>query len=315
MKTLKSRMVFGATLGLALALTTASCGATKGSSAVGQTIVQAYPGLASISLEQAVLAKLPKGILMRSGSVTINMKDLDAEIAKAPVEVREQLQKNGFYLMEKMATGKLLVKVAKEQLTVSGKDASGLSDNDVIKQYVLGLTDGIAVSDSEVAAFYKENRDACGGASLEQMSGQLNQYLLQEKKQAFVTEHVRGLGELTPIEVSASWVKDQAVLARDNPVDKARTSGLPSMVDFGSTGCRPCDMMAPILEELKAEYAGKANVLFVQVNQEQLLAARFGIQSIPVQVFFDKTGQEVSRHVGFFPKDEILKQLRAMGVE
>jgi thioredoxin 1 len=214
-----------------------------------------------------------------------------------------------------MATGKLLVKVAKEQLTVSGKDASGLSDNDVIKQYVLGLTDGIAVSDSEVAAFYKENRDACGGASLEQMSGQLNQYLLQEKKQAFVTEHVRGLGELTPIEVSASWVKDQAVLARDNPVDKARTSGLPSMVDFGSTGCRPCDMMAPILEELKAEYAGKANVLFVQVNQEQLLAARFGIQSIPVQVFFDKTGQEVSRHVGFFPKDEILKQLRAMGVE
>jgi len=74
-------------------------------------------------------------------------------------------------------------------------------------------------------------------------------------------------------------------------------------------------MMAPILEELKTEYAGKANVLFVHVRQEQILAARFGIQSIPVQVFFDKGGQEVFRHTGFFPKEEILKQLRSIGVE
>jgi thioredoxin 1 len=114
--------------------------------------------------------------------------------------------------------------------------------------------------------------------------------------------------------VSAPWVKAQAVLAKDNPVDKARTSGLPSMVDFGADGCRPCDMMTPILEELKKEYSGRANILFVHVNREQILAARFGIQSIPVQVFFDRNGQEVFRHTGFFPKEEIVKQLKKLGL-
>jgi thioredoxin 1 len=86
------------------------------------------------------------------------------------------------------------------------------------------------------------------------------------------------------------------------------------MVDFGADGCRPCDMMSPILEELVKEYAGKANILFVHVRQEQILAARFGIQSIPVQVFFDKNGQEVFRHTGFFPKEEIENQLKNLGL-
>ena len=50
--------------------------------------------------------------------------------------------------------------------------------------------------------------------------------------------------------MSASWAREQAVLAKDNPVDKARASGKPSLVDFGAKGCIPCDMLAPILEAL-----------------------------------------------------------------
>ena len=115
-------------------------------------------------------------------------------------------------------------------------------------------------------------------------------------------EHVRTLGQRISIEVSASWTKEQAALAKDNPVDKARSSGKPSLVDFGSTGCRPCDMLAPILETLKTKYAGKVNVLFIHVGQEQILAARYGIQTIPMQFFYDKDGKEVFRHVGFWPQ-------------
>ena len=110
-------------------------------------------------------------------------------------------------------------------------------------------------------------------------------------------------------------MKEQAALAKDNLVDKARASGLPSMVDFGASGCQPCEMMAPILETLKKKYAGKVNVEFVHVRDEQVLASRYGIQSIPVQVFFDKDGKEVFRHVGFFPQDEIEKKLAEMGVK
>ena len=56
-------------------------------------------------------------------------------------------------------------------------------------------------------------------------------------------------------------------------------------------------------------------MLFVHVGQEQILAARYGIQTIPMQVFFDKDGKEVFRHVGFWPQEEIEKKLAEMGVQ
>ena len=96
----------------------------------------------------------------------------------------------------------------------------------------------------------------------------------------------------------------------DNPVDKVRNSGKPSLVDFGSKGCRPCDMLAPILKTLEKKYEGKANVIFISVREEQILASRYGIRSIPVQIFFDKNGKEVFRHTGFWPQAELEKKLR-----
>jgi thioredoxin 1 len=130
-----------------------------------------------------------------------------------------------------------------------------------------------------------------------------------------IAKYIETLGQRTPIEVSAAWVKEQAALAKDNLVDKARTSGRPSMVDFGASGCQPCELMAPILETLKKKHEGKANILFVHVREMQVLAARYGVQSIPVQVFFDKDGKEVFRHVGFFSQDEIEKKLAELGVK
>ncbi len=87
------------------------------------------------------------------------------------------------------------------------------------------------------------------------------------------------------------------------------------MVDFGSTGCTPCEMMAPILKTLQGKYAGKANVVFVHVGEEQVLAARYGIRTIPLQVFFDKDGKEAYRHTGFFPQDKIEEKLGQLGAK
>ena len=185
----------------------------------------------------------------------------------------------------------------------------------MIQTYLKGLVADVEVSDAEVAKFYEENKDACGGATLDQVKDQIQQMVLQQKQQALVDEHVRTMGQRMTIEVSAPWTKEQSVLARDNPVDKARSSGKPSLVDFGSTGCRPCDMLAPILDTLKEKYAGRLNVLFIHVGQEQILAARYGIQTIPVQFFYDKDGKEVFRHTGFWPQAEIEKKLAEMGVQ
>ena len=273
---------------------------------------EVYPGLASSSLTYAKLADLPTGVVLRAEGLTVNQKEVADQIAQAPAEMRPQLEKNGFFLLENLATRQLLVTLAKAK--PSEPNAASASEKETIQQYLKGLVGNVPVSDAEVAQFYLENKDACGGATLDQVKDQLKHLVLQQKQQNLVDEHIRTLGQRVPIEVSAAWTKEQSVRAKDNPVDKARSSGKPSLVDFGSTGCRPCDMLAPILETLKEKYAGKLNVLFVHVGQEQILAARYGIQSIPMQFFYDRGGKEVFRHVGFWPQAEIEKKLAEMGV-
>lgn len=94
----------------------------------------------------------------------------------------------------------------------------------------------------------------------------------------------------------------------------APSVGLPRLVDLGSTTCIPCKQMAPILEELKAEYAGKVDVEFINVNEDAEAASRYGIMVIPTQIFFDSAGEEVYRHEGFMPKADIVKQFTKIGV-
>ena len=277
-----------------------------------KTVSSAYPTLASGGLVHARLAELPEGVLLQAGEVTVTQKDLDAEIAKAPKTVREQLRKYAFFQLEQTATKALLLKEAGAQ---AGKDAAGTDERALIQGYLGKLGEKLKVSDEEIADFHKNNMDVMGGAALEKVKPQIAEYLRQQKQQELVAQHIKTLGQRTSIEVSAAWAKAQAVLAKDNPVDKARASGKPSLVDFGAKGCIPCEKLAPILETLKTKYEGKANVLFVMVLEQQILAARYSVESIPVQVFFDKDGKEVFRHTGFWPQEQLEKKLAEMGVK
>ncbi|MFA6242226.1 MAG: thioredoxin domain-containing protein [Candidatus Hydrogenedentales bacterium] len=272
-----------------------------------------YPQLASGVLSFANLDTLPEGVLLKSGDIEVTRAELDSEMTKAKGEVTGQLEKNRLFLLENVAMRKLLLQAARA--AGSANQATEEAEKDLLKKYFDSVTIDVAVTDDEVAKFYEENKDMCGGASLDQIKGQLRDYVLGQKKQEAVAEHIRTIGQRSPIVLASSWVDEQAKLALDNPVDKARASGKPSLVDFGASGCRPCDMMTPILESLKSKYDGKLNVLFVHVREEQILASRYGIQSIPVQVFFNKEGKEIERHTGFYAQDEIEKRLKEMGVE
>jgi thioredoxin 1 len=278
-------------------------------------VCDVYPGLASSSLTYARLSNLPSGVIFRADGLTIKHKDITDEIAKAPTETQAQLRKNAFYVLENIATRKLLIVIAKAKIPEQKKDPAVSAESELIQKYLKEVVANVEVSNAEVTEFYQNNKDACGGATLDQVKDQLKQYVLQQKQQQVVDEHIRTLGQRMPVEVSATWTKEQSILAKDNPVDKARASGKPSLVDFGSTGCRPCDMLAPILETLRKKYVGKLNVVFVHVGQEQILATRYGVQTIPMQFFYDKNGKEVFRHVGFFAQPEIEKILAQMGVE
>ena len=65
-------------------------------------------------------------------------------------------------------------------------------------------------------------------------------------------------------------------------------------------------MMAPIIAELKEEYAGRASIIFIDVWEHHEQAQRFGIRGIPTQIFYDKQGKEIKRHFGFLDKKSIV---------
>lgn len=93
-------------------------------------------------------------------------------------------------------------------------------------------------------------------------------------------------------------------------VNQAFASGKPTVIDLGARTCIPCKKMAPILEGLANEYKGKANVLFIDVREDDAAGVRFKVRMIPTQIFFDSTGKEISRHIGFMDKADILKGLK-----
>jgi thioredoxin 1 len=71
--------------------------------------------------------------------------------------------------------------------------------------------------------------------------------------------------------------------------------------------------MEPVLRNLEERYLEKVNIVFVHVRHFPFLASRFSVRTIPVQVFFDHSGKEVFRHVGFYPQNETEKKLAEMG--
>ena len=99
-----------------------------------------------------------------------------------------------------------------------------------------------------------------------------------------------------------------------NPVSIDLTPGRVTMIDLGATECVPCKMMAPILEELKKEYEGRADIIFIDVWKDPGQAKKFGIRAIPTQIFYDTKGMEFYRHTGFMDKKRIVDILSRMGV-
>jgi thioredoxin 1 len=96
--------------------------------------------------------------------------------------------------------------------------------------------------------------------------------------------------------------------------DAAPKEGLPTLLELGSVGCKPCEYMAPIIDALEKELAGKVVVEFHDVGQNAAIAEKYQIMTIPTQVFLDADGKELFRHIGVFEKEDILAKLNELGM-
>ncbi len=100
----------------------------------------------------------------------------------------------------------------------------------------------------------------------------------------------------------------------ENGLVLADPSGRVTLIDLGAEECPPCKVMAPIIEELQSEYAGRADIIFIDVWKDPAQAKQFNVKAVPTQIFFDVDGREVFRHVGFLDKRTIVGALEQMGV-
>ena len=94
---------------------------------------------------------------------------------------------------------------------------------------------------------------------------------------------------------------DQIVLHAEKPV----------LVDLWAPWCKPCLMVAPILDELAEEYGSKISFVKVDIDQNPKTPTRYGIMSIPALLIF-KNGEPVSHIIGFRPKEELKRNLDAI---
>lgn len=117
----------------------------------------------------------------------------------------------------------------------------------------------------------------------------------------------------------------QAVVKKDEPKDdkdkpkekpvKATAKKLPKLLELGADKCVPCKLMKPIIDEISNEYKGKLDVEYIDVWKTEGVSEKYGIESIPAQIFFDENGKEFFRHQGYFPKEDILKTFEEHGIK
>lgn len=282
-----------------------------------RTLEATYLGLSSGPLRQARLVDLPVGTLVIAEGVVVTEKQLAAQITEGGEEgaLRAKFEKNAPYLVEKMATQALLFAEATawaQKKAVPTKDESQAT---LIDAYLRSIGAQAKVTPEETKAYFDANQGMFGGAQYEQVTDDLRKYLLTDRQDALISAYINSLSERTPVQFNAAWLQAHAPAQLDTPVDKARRSGKPSLVDFGASGCIPCDRMTPILDELGKTYRDQCNVLFVHIREDPIIGYRYGIRVIPLQVFFNAQGQEVFRHLGFFPKEQIMAKLAALGVK
>jgi len=117
----------------------------------------------------------------------------------------------------------------------------------------------------------------------------------------------------TSVSTNTSIVAAKPVNSHPKKAEKVKH--LPKLIDLGADKCIPCKMMFTVLDELKKDYKGKLAVEFIDVWKNPSAGEKYKVRMIPTQVFYDGEGKEVYRHLGYFPKEDIIAAFKKHGIK
>lgn len=101
----------------------------------------------------------------------------------------------------------------------------------------------------------------------------------------------------------------EITITKDNFEEEILNSNIPVIADFWATWCGPCQMMGPVLSQIAEEYEGKYKVCKINIDENEDLAGKYMIMSIPTLIIF-KDGHQVNKHIGTCRKEDILSLLQ-----
>jgi thioredoxin 1 len=200
---------------------------------------------------------------------------------------------------------------------VAGPDAETLIITTYLEKKMAALP---PAPPEEVDRIYEAYKDQLVGRKKEEATALIRQMIEQRRQGEEAEKLIADLRKGAKIDVNQKELQKLAIVPSgmetqsESNFRKALTGGKPMVVDFGSNSCIPCRQLRPVLQKVRKDYEGKLEVLIIEIQKNQQLAAEYQIQVMPTVVFIDRAGKVVFRHQGFMSEEKIKEQLAKMGV-
>ncbi|MDH4210239.1 MAG: thioredoxin domain-containing protein [candidate division WOR-3 bacterium] len=263
-----------------------------------------------------------RNVLATVNGEELTLTALNKEFNALPPQAKEYFKDDKAGFLEELIVKRLLLQDARrKKISERSEYKTASAQNSAQKEQLMinillrELVANVSITESELREFFDRNKDQFPHRDYESLKEQVRPNALEEKQRLVIEGYINELQANAAIVRNGEWIKEQEAAIADNPLSRALRSGRPVVADFGRGTCIPCKMMLPILEKLQKEYAGRAEILILDVGEYASLSRKYGVMMIPTQIFFDSSGREVNRHQGFMAEEDIVAQLKKMGVE
>jgi thioredoxin 1 len=265
-------------------------------------------------------------VLASVNGETITLGRFQQELERIDPAYREMARQEPEKFLEILINQTLLLQEAKKAgvaLPPGEKPAAGTEAETValIEAYLATQAEALPpATAAEVEQIYETYRDQLAGRSREEATALIKGMIEEQRRGEAVDRLIDGLRRAARIDIRQPELQklSQTVPGLETQSEedfrKALAGGKPAIVDFGSNSCLPCRQLRPVLEKVRTDYAGKLEVLIIDVRDHGKLAAEYEVRVIPTVIFFDAGGKEVVRHQGFMSEEKIKGELAKLGM-